>query len=101
MHERTVKPTTQGFRRRRTSEIAPRNGIDTTTSADAIAAAAASIVFDTPRSLTSHTVKYSVATFIEKIVFEKSYNAQLMRSINGARTTGRTSPSINTSGMAC
>jgi len=69
--------------------------------AEANALAAACIVFETPRSLTSHTVKYSVATFIEKIVFEKSYNAQLMRSIIGARTTGRTSPSINMSGMAC
>ena len=33
-------------------------------------------------------MKYSVATFIEKIVFEKSYSAQLMRSIHGARSTG-------------
>src|SRR5678816_4687216 len=59
-HERIVKPTTHGLRRRRTSEIAPRNGIDTTTSAEATALAAACIVFETPRSLTSHTVKYSV-----------------------------------------
>jgi hypothetical protein len=33
----------------------------------------------------SHTEKYSVATFIEKMVFAKSYSAQLARSIAGAR----------------
>ena len=42
------------------------------TNADATALAAASSVFDTPRSLTSQTAKYSETTFIEKIVFAKS-----------------------------
>src|SRR3954469_1772634 len=35
----------------------------------------------------SQTEKYSVATFIEKMVFAKSYSAQLPRSIAGARLT--------------
>ena len=56
-HERTVKPTTHALRRRRESDSAPRNGIDTTTSSEATAFATASIVFDTPRSLTSQTAK--------------------------------------------
>jgi hypothetical protein len=34
----------------------------------------------------SQTEKYNVATFMEKIVFAKSYSAQLARSIQGART---------------
>ena len=34
----------------------------------------------------SHTEKYNVATFIEKMVFAKSYSAQLARSMRGART---------------
>src|SRR5690349_9350602 len=36
----------------------------------------------------SHTEKYSVATFIEKIVLAKSYSAQLARSMTGARGVG-------------
>jgi len=42
------------------------------TSAEDTAPATASSVFDTPRSLTSHTAKYSETTFMEKIVFAKS-----------------------------
>ncbi len=67
-----MNPTTHGLRRRRASESAPRKGIEITTSTDAIALAPATVMFDAPRSLTSHTAKYSEATFIEKIVFEKS-----------------------------
>src|SRR6476469_10002171 len=93
MQERRVNPITQGFRLRRESDSAPRKGIERKTSTDATAFANASIVFETPRSLTSHTAKYSVATFIEKMVFAKSYSAQLNRSRAGARTTGRISPS--------
>src|SRR6185503_8617244 len=96
-----VKPTTHGLRRRRTSDSAPRNGIATTTNKDATAPAAASSVLDTPKSSTSHTVKYNVAMFIEKMVLEKSYNAQLERSSVGARSTARISPSANTRGIAC
>jgi len=33
----------------------------------------------------SQTEKYKVATFIEKMVFAKSYRAQLARSRTGAR----------------
>src|SRR5919201_1063142 len=75
--DKSVNPTTQRLRRRRASEIAPRKGIETTTSALANALADAYSVFDEPRSLTSHTAKYSVAMFIEKMVFAKSYSAQL------------------------
>src|SRR6059058_2800876 len=39
--------------------------------------------------------------FIEKIVFAKSYSAQLHRSMPGARTTGRISPSGSTAGVMC
>ncbi len=66
-----------------------------------MALATASVVFDTPRSLTSQTAKYRVATFIEKIVFEKSYSAQLMRSMNGARVVAGASLASRTSGIAC
>jgi hypothetical protein len=68
----SVNQTTQGFLRWVASEIAPKNGIDTTTSADEILLATAAMVFDVPTSLTSHTAKKSVAMFIEKIVLEKS-----------------------------
>ena len=81
--------------------MAPRTGIESTTIADAIALATAYTRSVDPRSLTIQTEKYSVATFIEKIVFEKSYSAQLHRSSAGARTTGRTSPSGSTMGIAC
>src|SRR3954469_10522242 len=101
MHERIVNPTTHGLRRRLTSDNPPKNGTDPPPSADAIALAVASIVFETPRSLTSHTVKYRVATFIEKIVLEKSYNAQLTRSISGARMVARASPSARIIGITC
>ena len=43
-------------------------------------------VFDACRSAISQTEKYSVATFIEKMVFAKSYRAQLARSRTGARS---------------
>jgi hypothetical protein len=43
-------------------------------------------VFDACRSSMSQTEKYSVATFIEKMVFAKSYKAQLARSRSGARS---------------
>jgi hypothetical protein len=43
-------------------------------------------VFDARRSAMSQTEKYNVATFIEKMVFAKSYNAQLARSRSGARS---------------
>jgi hypothetical protein len=81
----SVKPTTHGLRRCVASEIAPNKGIDSTTRSDEMLLATAAIVFDAPTSFTSHTAKNSVAMFIEKIVLEKSYNAQLHRSIAGAR----------------
>jgi hypothetical protein len=68
----SVNPTTHHFRRRRASEIAPSTGIEMTTIALAIALATAKTVFDEPRSFTSHTPKYIVAMFMEKIVFAKS-----------------------------
>ena len=67
-----MNPTTHGLRRRRESESAPSTGIDSATSSDATPLATAFVVFDTPRSLTSHTAKYRLAMFIEKIVFAKS-----------------------------
>jgi hypothetical protein len=42
-------------------------------------------VFDARKSSMSQTEKYNVATFIEKMVFAKSYRAQLARSRTGAR----------------
>ena len=60
--------------------MAPSSGTDSTTSTDASAEAMASRVLDWCRSSTNHTAKYSVATFMEKIVFAKSYSAQLPRS---------------------
>jgi hypothetical protein len=42
-------------------------------------------VFEAWRSAMSQTEKYNVATFIEKMVFAKSYRAQLARSRTGAR----------------
>jgi hypothetical protein len=42
-------------------------------------------VFDTSRSFTSHTAKYNVSTFIEKIALAKSYRTQLNRSTAGSR----------------
>jgi hypothetical protein len=52
--------------------MAPSTGIETATNSDAIPFAIATLVFDAPRSDTSHTEKYRVATFIEKTVFAKS-----------------------------
>ena len=43
-------------------------------------------VFDARKSAMSQTEKYNVATFIEKMVFAKSYRAQLARSRSGARS---------------
>src|SRR5215475_5311082 len=100
-HAATVNPTTHGFRRRRASDRAPRTGIDRTTRIDAIALSSAYSVFVEPRSSTSQAAKYSDATFMEKIVFEKSYSAQLSRSKSGARTTGRISPPARIRGGAC
>ena len=90
--EISVKPTTHGFRRCVASEIAPNNGMDRTTSTEETLLAIAAIVFEAPTSLTSHTAKKSVAMFIEKMVFEKSYSAQLNLSRNGARFVTTISP---------
>jgi hypothetical protein len=67
-----VNQTTHGFRRRRASEIAPSKGTDNTTRNDEIPFPNAYTVFDACKSAINHTEKYSVATFIEKIVFAKS-----------------------------
>src|SRR4030095_6918463 len=90
-----------GFRRRRASDSAPSTGIERTTRIDAIAFSVAYRVLVEPRSSTSQAAKYSDATFMEKIVFEKSYSAQLSRSTIGARTTGRISPPAMIRGGAC
>src|SRR5687768_1256071 len=86
MQEAMVKPTTQGFRRRRASDTAPSTGIDSMTRMDEMTLPTAYTVFDARRSSMSQTEKYSVATFIEKMVFAKSYKAQLARSRRGARS---------------
>ena len=96
---RRVNPTTHGFLRWVASEIAPKTGIDSTTSTDEKLLATAAIVFDAPMSSMSHTAKNSVAMFIEKIVFEKSYSAQAQRSRAGARVAIM-SPSAVTTGAA-
>jgi hypothetical protein len=70
--EMIVNPTTHGFLRWVASEMAPKSGMENTTSNEEMLLATAAIVFDAPTSLTSHTAKNSVAMFIEKIVFEKS-----------------------------
>src|SRR5262245_9184025 len=100
-HERSVNPTTQALRRLRPSDNAPSTGIESNTSAEAIALAVASIVLETPRSVTSHTAKYNVAMFMEKMVLAKSYNAQLHRSTRGARSIARISPSGRITGKTC
>src|SRR5678816_543464 len=88
--EAIVKPTTHGFRRRRASDTAPSTGTDTTTRMDEIPLPTAYTVFEACRSAMSQTEKYSVATFIEKMVFAKSYRAQLARSRTGARRVADT-----------
>ena len=80
-----VNPTTHGLRRRRASDNAPRNGTESTTRIEEMSLPIAYKVLDAPRSLINQTEKYSVATFIEKMVFAKSYRAQLARSRHGAR----------------
>src|SRR5829696_6628805 len=84
-HEAMVNPTTHGLRRRRASDTAPSTGTDSTTRMDEMPLPTAYTVFEACRSAISQTEKYSVATFIEKMVFAKSYRAQLARSRNGAR----------------
>src|SRR6186713_184645 len=84
-HETMVKPTTHGLRRRRASDTAPSTGTDSTTRMDEMPLPTAYTVFEARRSAISQTEKYSVATFIEKMVFAKSYRAQLARSRTGAR----------------
>jgi hypothetical protein len=71
-HAATVNHTTYDLCLWVATEIAPNNGIDTTTSADEMLLPSATIVFDACRSETSHTAKYSVAMFMEKMVFAKS-----------------------------
>src|SRR5215208_3371464 len=85
-HEAMVKPTTQGLRRRRASDTAPSTGTDSTTRMDEMPLPTAYTVFEACRSAINQTEKYSVATFIEKMVFAKSYSAQLARSRTGARS---------------
>ncbi len=85
-HEAMVKPTTHGFRRRRASDTAPSTGTDSTTRRDEMPLPSAYTVLEACRSAMSQTEKYSVATFIEKMVFAKSYKAQLARSLSGARS---------------
>ena len=93
-----VNPTTHGFRRRRASDIAPSTGTDSTTRMDEMPLPTAYTVFEARRSSMSQTEKYSVATFIEKMVFAKSYRAQLARSRTGARSGTRMRSSIDPAG---
>src|SRR5215218_8508086 len=81
-----VNPTTHGLRRRRASDTAPSTGTESTTRMDEMPLPTAYTVFEACRSAISQTEKYSVATFIEKMVFAKSYRAQLARSRIGARS---------------
>src|SRR6476620_10233181 len=64
-HDAIVKPTTQGRRRARASEIAPSTCTLSTTSTDAMPFATAYSVLDFLMNATGTTEKYSVATFIE------------------------------------
>src|SRR5258705_3065809 len=88
-HETRVNPTTHGLRRRRASDTAPSTGTDSTIRMDETPFPIAYTVFDACRSAINQTEKYSVATFIEKMVFAKSYTAQLARSRRGARPDER------------
>src|SRR5215203_2379142 len=83
--EAMVKPTTHGLRRLRASDTAPSTGTDNTTRMDEMPLPTAYTVFEALRSAINQTEKYNVATFMEKMVFAKSYRAQLARSRNGAR----------------
>src|SRR5215208_4865530 len=85
-HEAMVNPTTHGLRRRRASDTAPSTGTASTTRMDEMPLPTAYTVFEACRSAINQTEKYSVATFIEKMVFAKSYSAQLARSRIGARS---------------
>jgi hypothetical protein len=67
-----VNHTTHGLRLCVASEIAPNSGIDIAINADEIPFPSATMVLEACRSDTSHTAKYNVAMFIEKIVFAKS-----------------------------
>src|SRR5262245_54126868 len=67
-----VEPTTHGFRRRVASETAPIQGARTSTTAEERLVASEYAVLEAPRSVTIQTTKYSVATFIEKMVLAKS-----------------------------
>src|SRR6476659_3954620 len=93
-HEARVNPTIHGLRRRRASETAPSTGTDRTIRMDETPFPTAYTVFDACRSAINQTEKYSVATFIEKMVFAKSYSAQLARSTRGARD-GERAPAGN------
>ena len=73
--------------------MAPNTGIEKAIKADEIPLSSATIVFDAWRSETNQTAKYNVAIFIEKIVFAKSYSAQLHRSLAGA-LVATSSPSV-------
>src|SRR5258706_6551611 len=67
-HAIEVKPTTHGFRRCVSSEIAPKTGIETTTRADAIPFTTAYRPFAWPRSATTHAAKQTVAILIHDTV---------------------------------
>src|SRR5215207_6778361 len=56
-HAANVNPTIHGLRLPRASEIAPRRGMESATSADETPFATAYDVFDAPRSEISHTEK--------------------------------------------
>src|ERR1051325_4785646 len=91
--ERTVNQTTHGFLRRRASEMAPRIGTLAAMMMEEIDVAQEYTAFDAPRSTINQVARYSDTTFIDQIVFEKSYSAQLQRSSVEARRAGPRSSS--------
>src|SRR3954451_17764244 len=90
-HEITVNHTTHGLRRRVASEMAPSNGTEIAMMIDEIDVAQEYAALDAPRSTTNQVARYSDTTFIDQMVLEKSYSAQLHRSRAVARAKGRLS----------
>src|SRR5665647_3934432 len=87
IHDAIVNQRTHGLWRLVVSEIAPNIGIETITSAETSDFAIVKRVIETPMSLTIHAARKRVPIFIENIVLEKSYIAQLRRSRSRAVST--------------
>ena len=99
-HDAIVNPTTHGFRRRRASDIAPRNGIASTTSIDATAFAIASTRFVT-RDRSRATPRSTAWRRSSRKSCSRSRRAP-SSTLDGRRANdGRISPPASRAGTAC